>query len=92
MIVSFRHKGLEQFFRTGSKSGINARFAPRLEVVLSSLDAATNPQQLSTPGWGLHPLHGKFEGHWAVKVNKDWRLTFRFAGEDAEVVDLQDYH
>ena len=92
MIVSFRHKGLEQFFKTGSKAGIHARFAPKLEVQLSSLDAATNPQQMSAPGWALHPLQGDLEGCWAVKVSGNWRLTFRFTGENAEVVDLQDYH
>jgi proteic killer suppression protein len=25
-------------------------------------------------------------------VDKNWRLTFRFNGEDAELVDYQDYH
>lgn len=92
MIVSFRHKGLEQFFRTGSKAGINARFADKLEVQLSALDAATGPEQMSVPSWALHPLHGELRGHWSVKVNGNWRLTFRFTGENAEVVDLQDYH
>jgi proteic killer suppression protein len=47
---------------------------------------------MNVEGWGLHPLKGSREGHWAVKVNGNWRLTFRFDGEDAEVVDYQDYH
>lgn len=85
MIVSFRHKGLEQFFKNGSKSGINAQFAPRLGLLLSAFDAATNPQQLAAPGWGLHSLQGELKGHWAVKVNANWRLTFRVIGENAEV-------
>lgn len=92
MIKSFRHKGLERFYKTGSKSGINARFASRLEVQLSALDAATSPQQVSVAGWDLHQLRGDLVGHWAIKVNGNWRLTFRFVGEDVEVVDLQDYH
>jgi proteic killer suppression protein len=92
MILSFRHKGLERFFRTGSKAGINAAFAPRLDLQLSALDAAVTPGQMDVPGWGLHALHGDLAGHWAVKVNANWRMTFRFIGENAEVVDLQDYH
>lgn len=92
MIRSFKHKGLERFFKTGSKSGINARFASKLEVQLSSLDAANNIRQMDVPNWELHSLHGYLKGHWSVKVNGNWRLTFRFIGEDAEVVDLQDYH
>lgn len=92
MILSFQYKGLEKFFKNGSKAGIKAEFAPKLEVQLSSLDAATSPAMMNVPGWDLHPLHGDFNGHWSVKVNKNWRLTFRFVGENAEVVDLQDYH
>jgi len=92
MIRSFKHKGLEKFFRTGSRAGIKAEFAPKLEVQLSTLDAANDVSQMGVPGWDLHPLQGGLEGHWSVKVNKNWRLTFRFIGEDAEVVDLQDYH
>lgn len=92
MIRTFKHKGLEKFFRTGSRAGIKAEFAPKLEVQLSTLDAANDVSQMGVPGWDLHPLQGDLEGHWSVKVNKNWRLTFRFIGEDAEVVDLQDYH
>jgi proteic killer suppression protein len=43
-------------------------------------------------GWGLHELKGTLEGHWSVKVNGIWRLTFRFINGHAEVVDYQDYH
>jgi proteic killer suppression protein len=32
------------------------------------------------------------ENHWAVSVSGNWRLTFRFEGEDAILVDYQDYH
>ncbi len=29
---------------------------------------------------------------WAVTVNGNWRLTFYFEGQDAHLVDYQDYH
>jgi toxin HigB-1 len=38
------------------------------------------------------PLKGRLEGHWAVWVDENWRLTFRFDGQHAELVDCQDYH
>jgi len=38
------------------------------------------------------PLKGDLEGHWAVRVSGNWRLTFAFEGEDAILVDYQDYH
>lgn len=43
-------------------------------------------------GWRLHALTGNLNGHWSVWVNGNWRLTFVFEGEDAILVDYQDYH
>lgn len=59
---------------------------------LAALDGSVGPQGMSLPGWRLHPLTGKFAGHWAVTVNGNWRLTFRFEEQDAVLVDYQDYH
>jgi proteic killer suppression protein len=61
-------------------------------VQLSTLDAANDVSQMGVPGWDLHPLQGDLADPWSVKVNKNWRMTFKFVGENAEVVDLQDYH
>ncbi len=47
---------------------------------------------MNAPGWGLHPLRGELADHWSVKVNGNWRLTFAFEGENAILVDYQDYH
>ena len=44
------------------------------------------------PGYDLHPLKGKLEGVWSVKVSANWRLTFRFQDGNAYVVDYRDYH
>ena len=43
-------------------------------------------------GWNLHPLSGELQGHWSIKVNGNWRLTFTFEDEDVILVDYQDYH
>jgi proteic killer suppression protein len=92
MIRSFQHKGLEKFFNTGSRAGIDPAFASKLELQLALLNRATKPKSMGVPGWDLHPLKGDLKGHWSVKVNGNWGLTFRFLSEDAEVVDLQEYH
>jgi len=47
---------------------------------------------MDAAGWELHTLRGDLKGHWVVKVNGNWRLTFSFEGEDAILVDYQDYH
>lgn len=92
MIKSFRHKGLEVFFRTGSTKGINAAHANKLRRQLALLDSVARPEEMNVPGWKLHPLKGGLKNFWAVSVNGNWRLTFTFDGNDAEIVDYQDYH
>jgi proteic killer suppression protein len=92
MIKSFKHKGLEKFFRTDSKAGIIPSHAKRLGEQLFVLNRASVPHDMAIDGWGLHPLQGKLEGHWSVKVNGNWRMTFRMDGGHAEVVAYQDYH
>ena len=92
VIQSFRHKGVERFFRTGSKAGIQPKHAERLRKQLFVLDNAKRPADMNAPGWRLHSLHGPAAGHWAVDVSGNWRLTFAFEGQDAILVDYQDYH
>lgn len=92
MIKSFRHKGIQQFFETGSKAGIKSRHERRLRLQLSRLDDAKNANDMDAPGWKLHRLKGELKNHWSVWVDGNWRLTFTFDGEDAVLVDYQDYH
>lgn len=92
MIKSFKHKGLELFFKTGDKSGIQAHHAKRLHQQLTVLHHAEKPQEMNVPAWGFHPLKGDLKGYYAVSVNGNWRVTFKFENGHAEVVDYQDYH
>lgn len=92
MIISFRHKGLKLFFETGSIAGIQAKHANKLRLQLGTLNSAENPFSMNVPGWDLHKLQGNLEGYWSVKVNGNWRLTFKFENGHAEIVDYQDYH
>jgi toxin HigB-1 len=92
MIKSFRHKGIKRFFETGSKKGIQSAHSEKLRRQLVALNRATLPMDMNVPGWRLHPLKGDMEKHWSVIVNGNWRLTFTFEGNDATLVDYQDYH
>ena len=92
MIRSFKHKGLARFFETGSKTGIQSAHAERLRLILGRLNAAARSEDMGLPGLRLHPLKGERKGSWAVWVSGNWRVTFRFVGADAEVVDYEDYH
>ena len=92
MIKIFRHDGLEKFFLKGSKAGIQPKHAKKLTWQLTQLDAAISGADMNLPGWDWHPLGKDLDGHWAVSVNGNWRLTFTFEGKDATLVDHQDYH
>lgn len=92
MIKGFRHKGLEQFYRMGSKAGIQPEHAVGLRKQLTLLEAAVGPEDVNVPGYQLHSLKGDLTGQWAIKVDKNWRLTFSFEGADVILLDYRDYH
>ena len=91
-IKGFRHRGLERFFATGSRRGIQAKHADRLRLILGRLNAAAASLDLNLPGLNLHKLQGARRGTWAVTVSGNWRVTFGFADKDADRVDYEDYH
>jgi proteic killer suppression protein len=92
VIKTFQHKGLQAFFETGSRAGIQPHHAPRLARQLRRLDESAGPADMNVPGWKMHSLGGDLAGHYAVWVNGNWRLTFTFDGADAVLVNYQDYH
>jgi len=92
MIKSFKHKGLEEFFNTGSKRGILPDHADKIARILDRLDASISPKDMNLPGYKLHELKGQKTDTWSVTVNANWRITFEFEGQNAILVDYQDYH
>lgn len=92
MILSFKHKGLERFFKTGKSSGIQSKHSKRLKLILGRLNASTSPQDMNLPGLYLYQLTGNRSDIWSVRVSGNWRVTFCFNGEHAEIVNYEDYH
>ena len=92
MIQSFRDRGLEGFYSTGKRSASKAKNANRLRLILGRLNASTSPADMDLPGLYRHQLTGDREETWSVRVSGNWRVTFRFNGVHAEVVDYEDYH
>ena len=92
MIISFLHKGLERFYRTGKTSGIQAQHGKKLGRILFLLNRATIPSDMDVPGFRLHPLKGERQGIWSVTVSGNWRVTFRLTESGAEIVNYEDYH
>jgi toxin HigB-1 len=92
MIRSFKHKGLERYFRKGSTSGIQSAHEKKLRLILGRLHAAVDVKDMNLPGLYLHQLKGKYKGRWSVRVSGNWRVTFRFDAPDATELDYEDYH
>ncbi|MBI4006790.1 MAG: type II toxin-antitoxin system RelE/ParE family toxin [Gammaproteobacteria bacterium] len=92
MIKSFSHKGLKNFFNTGNTSGIQAKHTGKIRLILAQLNQARSVKDMDIPSLRLHQLKGQRKGIWAVTVQANWRITFRFVEGDAEIVDYEDYH
>jgi toxin HigB-1 len=92
MIIGCCHKGLRLLYETASTKGVNAVHKAKLLGILAALDVAINGDELMLPSYRTPPLKGDLKGHWAIWVNGNWRVTFRFVGSDVELVDYQDYH
>jgi len=92
LVGSFKHRGLKRLYERGDPSGIRPDLLEAVEDILGRLDRATTPQALNLPGYRLHPLKGDLRGFWSVAVRANWRIIFRFDGEDAIDIELVDYH
>ena len=94
MIKSFKHKGLEQFYLTGSTKGIQAIHTKKIARILALLDNLESLNDLSSPAYHLHLLTGDLKGQWAVTVQANWRITFEYnkTTNNVYIVDYKDYH
>lgn len=92
MIKSIKHKGLKKFFNSGSTQGIKADHANRLKIRLAVLDRAITLDDIAVMNWNLHSLSGDKEGQYAISVNGNWRLFFKFEDGHIYLLDYDDYH
>jgi len=74
MIKTFKHKGLEQFFKDGNKKGINPEHAKKIARILDRLDASTSPKDMNLPGYKLHKLTGCLLGMGKRKLENNFQI------------------
>lgn len=92
--MRFVDKRLERFWESGTipsqyPQGVERTLMRKLQM----LDAAEYPQALRTPpGNHFEELSGNLVGHYSIRVNKQWRLVFRWNGKEATDVRFVDYH
>ncbi len=92
MIKSFKHKGLRDYYETGSTKGIQVIHEQKIRLILGALDAAKKIEVLNIPSFRLHKLKGDMKNLYSITVQANWRITFEFKDEDVYIVDYQDYH
>ncbi len=92
MIKSFKHKGLRNFFESGSSRGIQAAHSKKLRMQLVALETAISIEDIDIPGYQLHPLKGNRKGIWSISVSGNWRITFELTDGNVYIVDYEDYH
>ncbi len=92
MIRSFKSKALRLFAETGNARRLGVPNAKRVRQILLALNSAKSPDDMNTPGLRFHALKGDRKGAFAVDATGNYRLTFKWDGEDAVDVNLEDYH
>ena len=96
VIVSFADRATEDRYHNRPTARAR-RFPPDVvEIALVKLDmlnaAAALRDLRSPPGNRLEPLRGRLGGKHSIRVNDQWRLVFRWEGNNAHDVSLTDYH
>jgi proteic killer suppression protein len=90
MIASFRDEWLRACFIDDRRSrNIPPDLADRLFRRLQMIDDTTNDQDLRVPPSNhFEKLYGNLKGFHSIRVNKQWRLIFRWNGSRGEAKDL----
>jgi toxin HigB-1 len=93
MIRSFADRATERLFRNGECPARWRAFETVALRKLDMLDAATAPSDLrSPPGNRLELLKGTRAGQYSIRINRQWRLCFRWSAEGPVEVEISDYH
>jgi toxin HigB-1 len=93
MIRSFADKIAAAIWHLQQPKKLPTHLRDRALAKLQLLHAATTVMDLAVPpGNRLEALRGDLAGYWSIRINDQWRLVFRFVGNDAYDVMIIDYH
>ncbi len=93
MIKSFGDKETQKLFMGRKSKAVSEQAARKAQLKLAQLDEAESVEEMEVPpGDKLHKLGGNREGQWAISVNDQYRICFRFEDGDAHDVEATDYH
>ena len=92
MIKNIRHRGLKEFFNTGSSRRIGSSYKKRAIRRLDALNQAVKPEELNIPGFDFHKLENTNPVRYSIHVNGNYCITFGWDGDNAIDVYFEDYH
>ena len=93
MIKTFADKKAQELYTTGRLKRFPPDVARWARRKLEYVDLASRIDDLKVPpGNRLHQLGGNREGQYAIRINDQWRICFRFVDGDAYDVEITDYH
>ena len=93
MIKSFRCKETEKIFWKKPSRKFPAQLAMRAKIKLDMLDAAQNKNDLRVPPANhLEELRGDLRGYMSIRINRQYRIVFRFEDNHVYDVYIVDYH
>ncbi|HCR1107389.1 TPA: type II toxin-antitoxin system RelE/ParE family toxin [Klebsiella aerogenes] len=92
MIKSFKHKGLERLWTLGEEKAFNKQDVERIKTRLAVIDKVERVEDITNPGYKLHPLKGNRKGLYSITVRANYRITFEFIDGNAYILNYEDYH
>lgn len=93
MIRSYADKATRRFYEEGVCPAAWRAFEDAAVRKLFFLETAKMLDDLrSPPGNRLEALKGDRAGHCSIRINRQWRVCFRWVDGAAEDVEIVDYH
>ncbi len=92
-IRSFGDASTAELWRTGHSRAFPGNLHDAMLRKLHMVNAAVNIRDLTVPpGNRLKKLEGRRKDDWSIRVNDQWRITFRWSNGNADSVSVEDYH
>lgn len=93
MIKSFKDKATEAVFNGKFVKGLDTQIQQRAREKLKYLDSASDLRDLAVPPSNeLELLTKERKGQHSIRINKKWRVCFKWVKGDAFEVEVTDYH
>ena len=93
MIQSVKGKLAQRAMSGSFGKGFPSDLVKRATAMLTALDAAVVLEDLRfPPGNHLEVLKGNRAGQHSLRINRKWRICFRWTPSGPEDVEIVDYH